>query len=370
MTKATPEPDSDQIRQFGYAVATPFAVLAGMQLDVFTPLREGPLDAEALAERLGVHARRLRPVLYALVGAELLTLEEERFANTPLAERFLIRGQPTYMGGVHELWSDVWHALLKTAESVRTGAPQAEHDFEAMPRAELAAFLRGQHPLAMAAGHALIDTLKPERPKTLLDVGGGSGGLAIGACEAASHLRATVVELPTVTPITEEFVAAAGLSDRIEIRAADVIRAPLEGSFDVAALRNLLQTLSVEQARQTLHHVGQAIAPGGSVMIIGFILDDTRLGPPVALAYNLFFLNAYEEGEAYTAGEHREWLEAAGFEDVRSGPAPPGFGTPGIGLITARRRHDARVEAGSAGPFEQERHDGSAYRLQTNMTKR
>jgi precorrin-6B methylase 2 len=338
MTKAVSAPDPDQLRQFGYAVATPFAVLAGMQLDVFTPLRDGPLGAEALAERLGVDARRLRPVLYALVGAQLLTVEEGRFANSPLAERFLVRGQSTYMGGVHELWSDVWQALLKTAESVRTGVPQARHDFAAMPRDELAAFLRGQHPLAMAAGRALIETLKPGRPNTLLDVGGGSGGLAIGACEAASHLRATVVELPTVTPITEEFVAAAGLSERIEVRVGDVIRAPLEGMFGVAVLRNLLQTMSAEQARRTLHHVGQAIAPGGSVVIIGFILDDTRLGPPVALAYNLFFLNAYEQGEAYTAGEHRAWLEAAGFKDVHCGQAPPGFGTPGIGLVTARKR--------------------------------
>ena len=73
-------------------------------------------------------------------------------------------------------------------------------------------------------------------------------------------------------------------------------------------------------------------------MVIGFILDDTRLGPPVTVAYNLFFLNVYEHGEAYTAGEHREWLEAAGFEDIRCGPAPAGFGTSGIGLVTARKR--------------------------------
>jgi hypothetical protein len=45
-----------------------------------------------------------------------------------------------------------------------------------------------------------------------------------------------------------------------------------------------------------------------------------------------------EHGEAYTAGEHREWLEAAGFEDIQYGPAPAGFGTSGIGLVTARKR--------------------------------
>jgi precorrin-6B methylase 2 len=76
-----------------------------------------------------------------------------------------------------------------------------------MPQKELAAFLRGQHPLAMAAGRALSHALEPDRPSSLLDVGGGSGGLAIGACETLPHLRATVLELPSVAPITEEFIA-------------------------------------------------------------------------------------------------------------------------------------------------------------------
>lgn len=338
MTSTKPDLDPERLRRFGYAVATPFAVLAGMQLDVFTPLQEGPANVEALAQRMGVDARRLRPVLCALVTAELLTVEDGRFANTPLADRFLVRGQPGYMGGVHELWSDVWHALLKTAESVRTGIPQAKHEFEAMPQEELAAFLRGQHPLAMAAGRALGHALEPDRPSSLLDVGGGSGGLAIGACETLPHLRATVLELPSVAPITEEFIAEAGLAERIDVCAADVTQAPIKGAFDVAVLRNVLQTMSAEQARRALHHVGQAVAPSGLIMVIGFILDDTRLGPPVTVAYNLYFLNVYEHGEAYTAGEHREWLEAAGFEDIRCGPAPAGFGTSGIGLVTARKR--------------------------------
>lgn len=338
MATMSPDTDPEAIRRFGLAVATPFAVLAGMQLDVFSPLQDGPADVDALARRMGVDARRLRPLLYALVTAELLTVEDRRFSNAPLADRFLIHGRPGYLGGVHELWSDVWGAFFRIAESVRTGAPQAKHEFEEMPREELAAFLRGQHPLAMGAGRALIQALEPNRPSNLLDVGGGSGGLAIGACETIRDLRATVVELPAVATITEESLADAGLAGRIEVRATDVIHDPIEGAFDVAVLRNVLQTMSAEQARQALHNVGHAVAPSGTIMIIGFILDDSRLSPPVAVAYNLFFLSAYEHGEAYTAGEHRDWLESAGFEDVQYGPAPAGFGSSGIGLVTARKR--------------------------------
>ena len=65
-------------------------MLAGMQLDVFTPLKDGAMTAEQLADSLGVKAEKLSPLLYALVAAELLTVEGERFANTAEADQFLV----------------------------------------------------------------------------------------------------------------------------------------------------------------------------------------------------------------------------------------------------------------------------------------
>lgn len=41
-----------------------FALLAGMQLDVFTSLADGPLDARQVAEKIGVSADLLSPLLY------------------------------------------------------------------------------------------------------------------------------------------------------------------------------------------------------------------------------------------------------------------------------------------------------------------
>lgn len=58
------------------------AMLAGMQLDIFTPLKDGPLSCVEIAAALNVRADKLRPLLYALVSAELLTVDGDRFANT------------------------------------------------------------------------------------------------------------------------------------------------------------------------------------------------------------------------------------------------------------------------------------------------
>src|SRR5262245_10814329 len=89
------------IQHLATAVYPSFAMLAGMQLDVFTPLKDGPMTAAQLADLLGVNTDKLSRLLYALVAADLLTVVGDRFANTAEAARFLVRGQPTYLGGRH-----------------------------------------------------------------------------------------------------------------------------------------------------------------------------------------------------------------------------------------------------------------------------
>jgi predicted O-methyltransferase YrrM len=314
------------IFRHAFAIYTPLAMLAGMQLDVFTPLKDGPMTAPALAGALGVRPDKLQPLLYALVTAELLTVEDDRFANTPEADVYLVRGRPTYMGSVHELYADLWTAALGAARSVRAGAPQAKHDFAAMPDEELAAFFRGLHAGALATGRQLAESHGFERFRHLLDVGGGSGGLALAACRSCPDLRATVVELPRVAPIARSFVEEAGLADRIRVLAADVVERPPEGRYDLAVLRFVLQVLGPDQARRVLRHVGEAMEPGGAVLVVGQVLEDSRLSPPPAVGLNLAFLSIYDEGQAYTEKEHRTWLAEAGFSDVevRWGIAPGG----------------------------------------------
>src|SRR6266511_6268144 len=107
-TELSSPPEPRTIEKLAVAVFPSLAMLAGMQLDVFTPLYDGPMSAEQLAAVLGVRADKLRPLLYALVAAELLTVDGDRFGNTAEAQAFRVRGQPTYQGARAENFAMHW----------------------------------------------------------------------------------------------------------------------------------------------------------------------------------------------------------------------------------------------------------------------
>jgi SAM-dependent methyltransferase len=273
------------------SVYPPFAMIAGMQLDLFTPLKDAPMTAEQIAGVLGVSPTKLRPLLYALVVAKLLDVEGELFVNTDAANRFLVRGSQSCMVDCHELHSD------------------------------------------LAAGRDLAARYDFSAYNTLLDVGGGSGGLAIAVTEAYPHIRATVVDLPTVTPIAARFIEEANACDRVQVMAADMLCDSLPGSYDSAALFSLIQTLSPDDARRIIMNVSGVVKPGGAIFIGGSgIIDDSRTSPPEKVGLNLVFINLYDEGQAYTEQEHRDWLTEANFEDFECTRL-----SEGRSIITARK---------------------------------
>ena len=333
MEDSVPRPDT--INKLRFAANGAFAMLAGMQLDVFTPIKDGPLTADQIAAAIGVGPSRLRLLLYVLVTAGLLTEQDGRFSNTPEANHFLVKSAPSYLGNRHAAIAMWWTAYLKTAESIRSGVPKAKMDFFNSPQEDVEAFLRSINANTVPATRALLEKYDFSSVKTLLDVGSGGGGVAITITKAFPHIMATAVDLPQVAPIAQKIVAEEGATERVKVVAADVLSGPIPSAYDVAILRSFLQVLSPQDARLALKHVAPAVKPGGRIYVIGQILDDSRRSPLGAVGFNLTFINHYDAGESYTEKEHRDWLTDAGFVDIERANF---LLDDGSGLMTARKR--------------------------------
>jgi SAM-dependent methyltransferase len=309
-------------------VPAAFAMLAGMQLELFTKLAGGQRTAADLAAALGVAEEPLSRLLYALIVCGLLERREDGFANSPEASTFLVKGLPGYVGGMHELLDQLWRADLETARSLRSGRPAALHDFTTASDEHMAAMLRrGMHPGTIATGRELLQRFDFSRLRSVVDVGGGSGGLAATLCHARPGLEGVLFDLPRTAALAAPILRDTPGGEFVSIEAGDILATPPSGNHDAVVLRALVQVLAPKDAARAIANAAAALRPGGAIYIAGGgILDDDRTGPRSAVLLNLTFLNLYPAGASYTSAEHTAWLEAAGCGDVRRITLPTGSG--------------------------------------------
>jgi ubiquinone/menaquinone biosynthesis C-methylase UbiE len=325
-------PGPETISKHLDAVYPAFALLAGMELDLWTPLKEGPHTAEQLAAALDVRFEKLRPLLYALVATGLLSVDEGLFSNTAETDRYLVRGESHFMGDLYGLNKSNWHLALRTADIVRSGKPPEGIDYHDASPEELLSLFRGFYPGVRRDAKRLLERYDFSDCDSLLDVGGGSGALAITIAQANPGLRATVLDLPSVIPITRQFIEDANAADQVAVLAGDAVHGPLSGSYNVIVARHVIQVLSAGDGRAFLRNLIHVLEPGGVLYIIGWVLDNSRISPSNIAASNLVLLSAYDDGQAYTEQEYRSWLAEAGFEDIERW-----IMTDGASIITASK---------------------------------
>ena len=117
----------DAIMQLGLAFWGSKALLSAVEMRLFAVLGEaGPLDAEQLRDRLGLHPRADR-FLRRARRARDARARRRRYSNTPATELFLDPAKPSYIGGMLEMANarlyPFWGSLT---EGLRTGEPQNE----------------------------------------------------------------------------------------------------------------------------------------------------------------------------------------------------------------------------------------------------
>jgi len=288
-------------------------------LGVFEALHEAPASAAELAERLGLDELGADTLLTTLSTLGYVEREGERFRNTDVTERLLVRDSPesiaTFVGDQGDLH---WQVLDLLPDALRTGRPYAMHEQRRDDAERWEAYIRGLFEISRAE-HAANAALVPvEEPRSQMDVAGGHGAFSMAMCDRHPGLRSTVVDLPPSAAVGRRIVAEQGYADRISFREGDVFELGLgdADSLDVVSVFNLAHHLPEERNRELCRMARAALQPGGC-MVIG---DSARPEPgePVsehgAISSLLFY--AWSHSRNFTPSEIRGWMEAAGFQDV------------------------------------------------------
>ena len=95
----TSSPTPERIMQLGFGFWGAKTLLSAVELGLFSELARGPLEAETLRVRLGLHPRGACDFFDALVALGMLERTKGRYHNTPETALFLDRGNRPISAG-------------------------------------------------------------------------------------------------------------------------------------------------------------------------------------------------------------------------------------------------------------------------------
>lgn len=307
-------------------------MLTGVELGVFAAIGEGSMTSSEVAAKIGADPRATDRLMNALVVLGLLAKENNLFSNTPDAREFLIPGKPGYIGGGLMHAAHLWHTWSTLTDAVKAGTSvykRAESEAEEHARS----FMAAMHMIAGGQAREIISQLSLENVRRVLDIGGGSGAYSIEFCRTKPGIESVVFDLPTITPITREYVDKVGLSERITTVTGDFNKDELPTGFDLAFLSQILHSNSPEENTDLIKKVFRSLNPGGQIVIQEFVVDEGRTSPSGPVFFALNMLVGTRAGDTFTANEISNWLVDAGFRSPQR-IDPPGTNTT---LITASR---------------------------------
>ncbi|MGH7975655.1 MAG: methyltransferase, partial [Limisphaerales bacterium] len=175
-------------------------------------------------------------------------------------------------------------------------------------------------PLSYAAAKTLGEHLKiskAKNPVSVLDIAAGSGVWGIALAEQSRHVQISAVDWPDVLAITKKVAAQHGVADRLQKIPGDLLKVDFGKNHNVATLGHILHSEGAERSRKLLKKVFHALAPGGTISIMEFLVNDQRTAPPVSLLFAVNMLVNTENGDTFSFEEISQWLRAAGFVKPR-----------------------------------------------------
>lgn len=305
-------------------------IYVAAKLGIADLLTEWPRTAVELAQLTETHERSLYRLMRALVVLGICTERDDgKFELTTIGTYLAAKSDRSL-----KAWALVEGDMLRAGwaqfiESIRTGktalelAGQGQDRFEAMAKSNQAGlFNEAMVSLTRAALPALLAAYDFSGIATLMDVGGGLGGLMIAILKQYPSMRGIVFDMPHCAEGARKDLAAAGIADRCEFIAGSFFDSVPAGA-DAIIMKSIIDSWNDERCVRILRNCHSALKPDARLMVIERIVSE-KLNPTtdnldiVLMDLNMLRLPG---GCERTESEHRELLAKGGFRMRRVVPA-------------------------------------------------
>lgn len=290
-----------------------------VELEIADLLADGALPAEKIAAAKDIHPLAMERFLNASVVAGLLAKNQGVYESAPLAEKFLVAGGEFYLGGQvtrhRKRSAPAWTKLTESLRQWSYGDEEEERDTPGQDD-QGAEAMNEQHNLALLHGAALAEAFDFSNYKKILDIGGGTAATSIALCRKHPHLQSTVFDLPENAELAREIVEKSRTGGRIGIVAGDFKKDELPDDFDLVILANFMAVAEADENLKLLKNINEKLPDGGACLISGWILDDTRLAPDLAVLFCLEDICWNAPDVERSEKIYSDWLKEAGFTNI------------------------------------------------------
>jgi hypothetical protein len=260
------------------------AISVAAKLGIADVLADAPLPAGEIAKRVGSDPEATYRLLRTLSGCSVFALRPDgRFELAPMGEALRddapdsMRGMAMLMG--HPLLWEEWGHLI---ESVRTGEANmpklrgmGAYEFLTANPAYAAEFFQGMGSISGSETDPVIAAYDFSRFGTIVDVVGGRGKLLAGILAQATNSRGILYDNEFSTGDAPALLEAAGLSDRVTIENGSQFD-KLPAGADAYVLKHVLHDFPEPACLQLLQNVREAIAPGGTMLVIEYVIEENN----------------------------------------------------------------------------------------------
>ena len=196
------------------------AIKAAIELEIFTAIAEGNVQAASIAKRCQAAERGVRILCDFLTIHGFLTKDGDTYVLAPDSALFLDRHSPAYVGGAIEflLTSRVREGNARITEAVRQGGTALGEGTLARENPDWVRFAKAMMPLMQMPAEIMATELrKGGEAQKVLDIAAGHGifGIAVAKQNPAAHVYAA--DWKNVLEVASKNAQALGVADRYHL---------------------------------------------------------------------------------------------------------------------------------------------------------
>lgn len=303
------------------------------ELKIADLLRDGPRHVNDLARETGVHPDALHRFLRTLASVGFFRETSDRcFALTRLSECLLADAPGSMLPTAQYVGADwIYQGWAGIMATVRNGKTHHEnvHGTSFFNWYDSHPEYRRIFDDAMASMSAMaIPTITAAYDfsslKTIVDVGGGEGGLLVAILRSVPHLEGVLFDLPHVVARAEEVVqvSAVDVHARVQWQGGDFFK-EIPSGYDAYVLKWILHDWNDADALRLLENCHRATKGKGTLLIVEMLVG-AKNKHSLAKFSDIGML-VLTGGRERTEQEYRELLRRAGFALHRVFPTASGY---------------------------------------------